>query len=374
MANVYNKPIVVVGGGVGGATAPVDNGPIYEGKYRVRYFDVDGTILKIEYVANGGKTTPPDAPAYDPDHLIFDEWNYDTANYIVEQPTDIGATYKTVDDLTYIWCRFTAKTGLNPTVAITGFTYIDWGDGTVDTNTSHTYANEGNYLIKISGDFTFTTSAYTDLFNSTQKSSAIEKIYLKSNFGTLLPEYCFANLQGLNYISLPKNISTIPEGCFVNGYNLKFFVVPRNANFNKTTFRDCRTIRGVVLNTKITELYTDCFSNCYGLQFLIIPVNTVAIKNTVFRANYNLNELIIPKKLTSIGTQVGTDCTPRNIFIFAESVISIGSTFNNSFYGYEIMWVNDSIIEQLKVATNWSKNATIMKPLSWYPSLTDPNA
>jgi hypothetical protein len=39
-----------------------------------------------------------------------------------------------------------------------------------------------------------------------------------------------------------------------------------------------------------------------------------------------------------------------------------------------IMWVKDSIIEQLKVATNWSTYATYMKPLSWYPSLTNPNA
>ena len=56
--------------GASGSSTPIDNGAIYEGKYRVRYFDADGTILKIEYVEEGGKTTPPDNPSYDPDYLI----------------------------------------------------------------------------------------------------------------------------------------------------------------------------------------------------------------------------------------------------------------------------------------------------------------
>ena len=139
------------------SSTPVDNGPIYEGKYRVRYFDNDGTILKIEYVEEGGKLTPPDNPSYDPEYLEFDTWNYDIENYVVEQPTDVGAIYNTVDDVTYMFCRFTTNTGLNPTLAINGATSIDWGDGTVDTSKSHTYANEGEYIIKIYGSISFIT-------------------------------------------------------------------------------------------------------------------------------------------------------------------------------------------------------------------------
>ena len=38
---------------------------------RIRYIDVDGTILKEEYVQKGGTTTPPSTPSYDSDRLMF---------------------------------------------------------------------------------------------------------------------------------------------------------------------------------------------------------------------------------------------------------------------------------------------------------------
>lgn len=48
--------------------------------------------------------------------------------------------------------RLTENIGLTiPTMKISGATSIDWGDGTVDTNLTHTYADYGDYVIKISG-------------------------------------------------------------------------------------------------------------------------------------------------------------------------------------------------------------------------------
>jgi hypothetical protein len=38
------------------------------------------------------------------------------------------------------------------------------------------------------------------------------------------------------------------------------------------------------------------------------------------------------------------------------------------------MWVKDKLVNGYKSASNWSTYASYIKPLSWYPSLTDPNA
>jgi len=42
-----------------------------DGKYRVRFYDADGTLLKVEYVAAGEDATPPENPNYDPRYLTF---------------------------------------------------------------------------------------------------------------------------------------------------------------------------------------------------------------------------------------------------------------------------------------------------------------
>ena len=61
MAQVLNNPVIV--GGTGGGPVPVpeyeDHGIIWNGKCRIRYFDIDGTLLKLEYVHKGGYTAPP---------------------------------------------------------------------------------------------------------------------------------------------------------------------------------------------------------------------------------------------------------------------------------------------------------------------------
>ena len=96
----------------------------------------------------------------------------------------------------------------------------------------------------------------------------------------------------------------------------------------------------------------------------------------MFQRCYTLEEIIIPKNVNYIGSNVLTNCLNlKDWFILSTSV---PTTRNAQILSYPnrilTIWVNDDIIEQLKVATNWSNLATYMKPLSWYPSLTDPNA
>ena len=338
----------------GQSSAPVDNGAIYEGKYRVRYFDLDGTILKIEYVANGGKTTPPDAPAYDPDYLIFDEWNYDTANYIVEQPTDIGAIYKTVDDATYMFCRFTTKTGLNPTLAISVFSSIDWGDGTIDGKVSHTYNVEGDYIIKIYGNISFTNNSTSkSLMGSGNLNKSLKKCYIKNGV-TSIGDYAFFSCYSLTNITIPKSI----------------------INIGNYTFYVCSGLKSILIPNGITSIGNYVFNSCYYLANIIIPETVTSIGSSIFESCYSLTNITIPKSITSIGGNAFRRCyILTNYFINCDTTPTLSNAYvfddiNTS----TIMWVNDSIIEQLKSATNWSTYANYMKPLSWYPNLTDPNA
>lgn len=101
---------------------------------RIRYYDYDGTLLKTQYVKNGGKSTPPDDPNPDPDFLIFKEWTHTESELSnIQYDIDVGATYDTVDNKTYLFCVFdefdqpTLYLNSPNSVNIT----IDWGDGEI---------------------------------------------------------------------------------------------------------------------------------------------------------------------------------------------------------------------------------------------------
>ena len=362
-----------------------DYGMIYEGKYRIRYFDIDGKILKIEYVAEGGKLTPPaKTPNYDPDYLIFDEWNYDIENYVVEQPTDVGAIYKTVDDATYMFCRFTDLTGLNPTLSASGFTSIDWGDGTIDTTNSHTYEKEGNYVIKISG--AFTTSSYPILkLSSGNHSYPLNKLYLGKTIETIAT-FAFRSCRSLEIVSLPSTLKAIGQGGFDGCYSIKHITIPKNieANgYNSSSFNNSYTINSISLPMTASKLSLGGYFLAYSsLSELIIPKNIKTLNEYTTAQMISLKKVVIGKDVTDIRKNCFKSCRVLNdVFIFCNTVPNMVDTsvFDTGVTNYEnpksrIFWVNDDIIEDLKVATNWSTYASYMKPLSWYPSLTDPNA
>jgi hypothetical protein len=118
------------------------------------------------------------------------------------------------------------------------------------------------------------------------------------------------------------------------------------------------------------------FKDCRGLRSLAIPRSITTISREMFYYCYSLAYIFLPNTVTSIGSDSFNGCQSlTNYFIDCDIVPTLSNT--NAFSGINasaIFWVNDSIIEQLKVATNWSTYASYMKPRSWYPSLTDPNA
>ena len=453
------------------AIANIGGSSAGETGHLVRYIDADGTVLHTEYVENGGKLTPPSNPSCDPNYIIFDEWNYDVENYIVEQPTDVGAIYKTVDDVTYMICRFNAKTGLSPALRITGFTSIDWGDGTVDSSNSHTYAEDGEYIIKISGDFSFDTNLSTYVMGSQSLNQSIKAAYLKNGLSTIsmgafrmcssltcvtipssvtsigtevfdectsllsitipngvsmingllkecyalknasLPNsllymedssvstysrgYVFGSCRSLEYVVIPKSVTTISKNTFNSCYSLINVVIPDEVttindnafdgceslnnivlsnnvtNIGNGIFRSCNCLKQITLSEGITVIPMNTFAHCYPLESVHIPSGVTEIGKYAFQECQVLKNVTIPSSVTTIGSQSFERCTSlTDVFIDCETVPSLASA--DAFGDYNsalIFWVNDSIIEDLKVATNWSTYADIIKPRSSYPNI-----
>ena len=163
-------------GGGGGIDIP-------EGYSRIRFYDIDGTILSEQIVEDlGDITNIPEPPEHE--YLKFNSWNWytdfnTTTPYAVGH-MNIGAIYDTIDENIYVGIELNEDTGLSvsynmslymesyvtkPTAGST-YTYtVDFGDGSVETynftvdsstsnyhyipNINHVYENYGSYVIKI---------------------------------------------------------------------------------------------------------------------------------------------------------------------------------------------------------------------------------
>lgn len=365
-----------------------------QGDYLVTFWDFDGTILKQEYVNHGEDATPPDEPEHQ--YLVFDTWNMPYTN--ITEDTDIGAIYNTDDGATYIFIELDESTELeaqsgrlqvsNSSTEIT----IDWGDGNSDSGSpfssnvyTHIYAEYGSYIIKVyrssgSGTFNWIDSISVG-YNRTRY---VRKIYLGSNLSN--STIWIANgSEMLEYVSISNSVTNI---MFRDCRSLKHIVLPNHITSTVVDFASgCYILDKVVSNKLLsTENYT--FSNCYSLQHINIA-DELNIKNWIFNSCYNLKifpsiikgnptdavfsscyslkKITISDSITSIGNSIFGYCyNLRQITVLRTTPPTLNSSAFNQIFNFKI-YVPDESVEAYKTATNWTQYASRIYPLSQKP-------
>ena len=176
MGKIVNPQIIIVKGG----DTPT---PPTTGDYFVKVIDFDGTVLKSANLNNGDTFELPTPPSHD--GLVFQEWSSSQAitdNKITINNNNvmIGAVYTTASGLSEFDIELTTVTGLSVTLNMSGTK--NWGDGTSDTETTHTYSAVGSYTITCDGT-TMTTSSSSGLFgqNSSTSNYTLTKVSLSSS-------------------------------------------------------------------------------------------------------------------------------------------------------------------------------------------------
>jgi hypothetical protein len=390
----------------------------------VRFFDIDGTILKQEYVTTGANATAPITPNYDPKYLVFAEWNQPFTN--VQSDLNIGAMYDTVDGKTYIFIRINNITGFQPTLQINKLSSdlltINWGDGTTNTTTTGgnvqktaAYAAVGDYLISID-----CAGIYQNSFNNTLvgvTNTGVLKIYLGTNF-RLNSRGGFNTLSSMNVISLNKEVQldgvSIFSGCrslkhinasslssgatiggsqFLNCNSLKYISIsaPSPVSVESIAFQDCNCLKSfgsytinvsastfvrcynldanIVLDTNTTIIHNQLFTNCTSLESVTMLGNVTSVEFAAFDGGSRLTEMEFPASLTSIAGSAFINCTAILEYTFNSTTPpTLANT--NAFTGINAackIYVPDANVNDYKTATNWSTYANYIYPLSTKP-------
>jgi len=375
-------------------------------KFRVRYFDFDGTLLSQQYTA-GTAPTPPVAPTHQ--YLTFSQWT-NTASTITKD-TDIGAVYTTPN--TYLFVNplstnldvqltfnFTASTGGS----------IDWGDGVINNvptagniSLTHPYLNPGPYVITITGAATFGTTTASIL--PATDLALLTGLYIGDNMNTLyalatcpnarflvcnaqyFPPSMFGSWSSLVAFT-SVNLVQVDNLSFGNCLVLRHCITPNLRTFNTSSFVSCAictpevsnqptnvpdtVYQGVANITKwdtagatYTAIGASSFSGCFNLSVFNPPPNLTTIGASAFFQVRSIPEITLPSTVSSIGNSAFSSMfTLLSFTILAETPPTIGaSTFAGNSRFLKI-YVPDDALGAYQAATNWNAIAHLIYPLS----------
>ena len=353
------------------------------GDFWVKVIDYDGTVLLEKRGNNGDSFDLPPAPSHE--GLVFQEWSascpiIDGKVVIDNNNIMAGAVYTTTSGQNEFDIILTKATGLAVTLNMDGTK--DWGDGTSDTNTAHTYTTYGDYTIKCNGT-TMTTSSSSGLFGQSSRtqnyyciaarfSTIIDNINIYafrccysltkiviSNTITNIGNYAFNECYSLKNIVIPNNVLTIGEYAFT-GSELFNIVLPKDIqNIKSYEFEGCSILTNIVIPNNIISIDDSAFTYCDSLTNIIIPNKVVTIGAYAFQQCKTLKNIIIPSSVTSIGDYGFGQCFSLVKYDFSQhtTIPSIGS---NTFYqinNIAKIIVPDSLYDEWIAATNWSTYA-----------------
>ena len=173
-------------------------------------------------------------------------------------------------------------------------------------------------------------------------------------------------LRGCNNLTTLKNLGKFTltgEGQFVNCYNLQL---------DKNVFKDFTNIPWTLCshNYVITDMNLqnattiggNAFSNCNKLK-------NINIINCEYIGNFAFDRTIIEKlelnKITTIENRAFEACNNLKTIIIRQSNSVPKLEWGNKF-DYATIYVAESLVEEYKVASNWSAYPNNIKPLSEY--------
>ena len=295
------------------------------GEYLVKVIDYDGTVLKSDYLNTGATFTLPSQPTHE--GLTFQGWSSSAVitNNTITVSNDnivIGAVYTTTSGLSEFDITLTRASGLSVTLNMNGTK--NWGDGTSNTETTHTYSTVGDYTITCNGS-TITSSSSGGIFG---QSSSTPNYYTKrirlSNSVTSIGDYTFQYCYSLESITIPNSVTTIGASAFYECSSLKSIVIPsRVTTIGNDAFQRCYSLKTVVIPNGVTTII-GAFGYCYSLNNVVIPNSVATIDNRAFLNCKSLKGIVIPNSVTIIGSEAFAGCDSLNNIVIPNSVTTIG--------------------------------------------------
>lgn len=378
---------VASSGGGGGGTIS------YDGEYLCRVIDYDGKPLKEEWLNTGDVFTMPEIPTHD--RLVFQEWAspveiVDNQIVIEGYGITVGAVYTTKSGMSEFDIELLPAGGsLSFTLKMDGTK--DWGDGTVDTKTSHTYAEYGKYTVKCDGT-TITASSTGGAFgqysgSNTYPNYSVIAVYLGQNV-TTIPAYAFHLCYVLHHVVIPKSVTSVGNNCFASSAAMHIIMIPSSVQTLGSSLCSMSWgIKYVILSRGLTTIGTGLFSDVQGIEYIVFPETITStnyknvlnyaycLKGCAILGSVNINsifgqcrniEYVVAPAVTSVTNFGSYNHVLRKLdFSKCKSIPSCASNaFNSSYCKLLKIIVPDELYDTWITTSNWSSLADYIYKVS----------
>ena len=199
--------------------------------------------------------------------------------------------------------------------------------------------------------FTGKSTPYTNTRITTLRNYAFKDCYFLTSINvpnvTTAGAQAFYSCSGLSELIL-DNLTTATNSMCYNCRNMITFSAATLTDVPQDIFGSCNKLANVNLPSA-TNIGKSAFNACYALKKLELP-SVLTLQSYAFTNANNFATLII-RTTSQVVTLVDK-------YVFNNTAIKSGGT------GY--VYVPDALVEDYKVATNWSNFADQIKPLSEY--------
>lgn len=182
----------------------------------------------------------------------------------------------------------------------------------------------------------------------------------------------FNNMTGLRIIKAPK-LTSLPSTAFNGDYNLLYIDLPNlNTISGNNAFSTCSKITCVNLPKLTYTDATDVFSGASSLEYISLNCPLVS---RMFYNNKALRTVKVtttwPSTKTFYPNTVFYGCSNITTVILDVDIVVTTSQPFNSIFDNCYFYVPSALLEEYKVATNWSAIADKIRAIEDYPNICD---
>lgn len=132
---------------------------------------------------------------------------------------------------------------------------------------------------------------------------------LIADFGAPVANYAFANVKGLESVTLTGSISDIQPYAFTNSTELRSVTMGnRVKSIGNNAFAGCTALQSAQLGSGVTSIETSAFEGCSSLNSMRMGGRETSIGSRVFYGCESLQDLKLPTSVTAIGSYAFYNC------------------------------------------------------------------
>lgn len=351
----------------------------------VTFIDYDGSVL-YSYSLEETKalTELPKLPNHD--GLVCQGWNWTLeAIKAINRPVTVGAMYITDDGATKLHIRIatvgrmTVPLYIGQTVA--NGVSIDWGDGSAaetlagagNVNTSHTYAEPGDYIISLMPEdgCTLSFGANSDSYcvmgstgnNNIVYRNMLQDVFIGKNVISI-SRYAFSSCRSIASVTIPDEVTSIGSYAFSYCYSLASITIPDGVkSIENSALYSCYSLASVTIPDGVTSIALSAFYGCYILASVTIPDGVKSIGNGALFYCYSIASVTIPDGVTSIGKNAFSSCYGMRYYDFSACTAVPSLSNTNAFSEIPSdcqMLIPTALYDEWSTATNWTTYASYM--------------